>query len=249
MSAKPVPILQYLDHFGRAGSTDERPAPRALATIPFKPRSLVAVSEPAPRLASALGRVLRDVAAPRGEAAPQQRARAVPTEAEMGARIADAFERGRAEGAAAARLEEAEAVAQVMAEERERSMESQLDFQLNEYAQIADQISAGLQDIEQRIAQAATRILAPLLAAETTKNVIDALCDDLAKLRVGALPKLIRIRGPERILSALRERVAFLSVDVEYVADDSVEVTIEAEETTIRSALQPWSDLIDPLTR
>ena len=249
MSAKPVPILQYLDHFGRAGSADERPAPRAIAPVPFKPRSLHVAPEPAPRAALALGRVLRDASAPRNEAVAQPRARPVQSEAEMGARIADAYERGRAEGAAAARLEQAEAVAQVMEEERERSMETQLDFQLNEYAQIADQISAGLQDVEQRIAQAAARILAPLLAAEATKTIIDALCEDLAKLRVGGSPKLIRIRGPERILSALRERVAFLSVDVEYVVEDSVEVTIEAEDTTIRSALQPWSDLIDSLIR
>jgi hypothetical protein len=249
MSAKPVPILQYLDHFGRGGQADEQPAARAPGPVPFKPRSLRTLPDPAPRPALALGRVLRDAGASRGEAVPQPRARAVQSEVDMGARITDAYERGRAEGAAAARLEEAEAVAQVMADERERAMETQLDFQLNEYAQIADQISAGLQDVEQRIADATARILAPLLVAETAKRVVDALCEELAKLRVGGMPKLIRIRGPERVLAALRERVAFLSVDVDYVAEDSVEVTIEAEETTIRSALQPWSDLIDSLTR
>jgi hypothetical protein len=249
MSAKPVPILQYLDHFARPGPADEQPARRASAPVPFKPRSLRAALDPAPRPPLALGRTLRDVVAPRGDAVPQTRARVAATEAEIEARLTHAYERGRLDGADKARLEEAEAVAQVMAEERERSMETQLDFQLNEYAQIADQISSGLQDIEQRIAEATARILAPLLVAETSSKIVDALCEELARLRVGGLPKLIRIRGPERVLALLRERAAFLSVEVDYVAEESVEVTIEAEDTTIRSALQPWADLIDSLTR
>ena len=60
---------------------------------------------------------------------------------------------------------------------------------------------------------------------------------------------MIKIRGPERVLAALRERVAYLAVDVEFVADHGVEVSIEADETTIRSQLQPWADLIASLAR
>ncbi|THD49317.1 MAG: hypothetical protein E7774_01360 [Bradyrhizobium sp.] len=246
---KPVPILQYLDHFGRVGSGDAQPAARAPSPAPFKPRNLRAVPDPAPRPQPAIARVLRETSAPRTERAPAPRPRAIPSEAEIEARLEAAYERGRRDGAQAARAEEAEALAQAVEAEREQAIESQLDFQLNEYAQIADQISTGLQEIEERVAEATARILGPLLAAETTKKIVQNLCESLAKLRVGGASSLIRIRGPERVLKALRERVAFLSVEVEYVAEDGVEVTIEAEETTIRSELQQWSDLIDSLTQ
>ena len=42
----------------------------------------------------------------------------------------------------------------------------------------------------------------------------------------------------------LRESVAELPVEVEYVEEDEVEVTVEAQHTIIRSQLRPWEDLI-----
>ena len=58
---------------------------------------------------------------------------------------------------------------------------------------------------------------------------------------------MVKIRGPERLLRALRDRASFLPVDVEFVVEDSVEATIEAQHTMIRSELQPWADVIASL--
>jgi len=248
---KPVPIMQYLDHFGRVGQADAQSVAQGSAPTPFKPRTLRAVPEAASRASLALSRALQDVDSPRDEAAPalRPRSRAAPSEAEIEAKITEAYERGRREGAAAARVEEAEIREHEIAGERERATVGQLDFQLNEYAKVAETVSAGLQEIEQRVAAVVARLVEPLVARTTVDRIVEALCDNLARLRVGGSPALIKIRGPERILAALRERVAYLAVDVEFVADHGVEVTIEADETTIRSQLQPWADLIASLAR
>ena len=50
-----------------------------------------------------------------------------------------------------------------------------------------------------------------------------------------------------RLLRALRDRASFLPVDVEFVAEEAVEATIEAQHTMIRSELQPWADVIASL--
>jgi hypothetical protein len=244
---KPVPILQYLDHFGRAGLAEAQgPSPS-----PFKPRVLRPAPEAAPRVSPPPTRALREIGTPRDEAAAplRPRLRAAPSEAEIDARIAAAYERGCRDGAAAARADDGETLEREIAGERERAMVAQLDFQLNEYAQVAETISNGLQLIEQRIAGVVARIVEPLVRRATADRIVEALCDDLARLRVGGSPGLIKIRGPERVLAALRERVAFLAVEVEFVADESVEVSIEAAETTIHSQLQPWADLIASLSR
>lgn len=246
---KPVPILQYLDHFGRAGLAEAQaqgPSPS-----PFKPRVLRPVPEAASRVAPPLTRALREIGTPRDEAAAplRPRSRAAPSEAEIEARIAAAYERGCRDGAAAARADDEETLEREIAGERERAMVAQLDFQLNEYAQVAETISAGLQEIEQRVAEVVARLVEPLVRRATADRIVEALCDNLARLRVGGSPGLIKIRGPESVLAALRERVAYLAVDVEYVADHGVEVTIEANETTIRSQLQPWADLIASFAR
>jgi hypothetical protein len=250
---KPVPIMQYLDHLGRVGQADAQPFAQAPAPAltPFKPRTLRAVPDPVARPPVLLGRTLREAGLPRDETAPapRPRPRAAPSEAEIEARIAEAYERGCRDGAAAARVEEAENIEREVAGERERATLAQLDFQLNEYAQVAETISAGLQAIEQRVAEVVARLVEPLVRRATADRIVEALCDNLARLRVGGSPGLIKIRGPESVLAALRERVAYLAVEVEYVADHGVEVSIETNETTIRSQLQPWADLIASLTR
>jgi hypothetical protein len=248
---KPVPILQYLDHFGRVGQTDAPLFAKAPPPAPFKPRTLRAVPDPAARPSAPLSRALREIPPPRDDspAAPRPRPRVAPTEAEIEERIAAAYELGCREGAIAARAEEADNIEREVAGERERAMLAQLDFQLNEYAQVAETVSTGLQEIEQRIAQVVARLIEPLVTRATADRILEGLCDDLARLRVGGAASLIKIRGPERVLAALRERVAYLAVEVEYVVDHGVEVSIEADETTIRSQLQPWADLIASLTR
>ena len=246
---KPVPIMQYLDHFGRLGQADAQPIAQGPAPTPFKPRTLRAVPNPAARPLAPLSRALREIGPSGDEGAPtpRPRPRAAPSEAEIEVRIAEAYERGRRDGAVAARAEEAENIEREVAGERQRAMVSQLDFQLNEYAQVADTVSAGLQEIEQRVAVVVARLIEPLVSRATADRIVEALCDNLARLRVGGSPGLIKIRGPERILAALRERVAYLAVEVEFIADHGVEVSIEADETTIRSQLQPWADLIASL--
>jgi hypothetical protein len=248
---KPVPIMQYLDHFGRVGQADAQLVAQGPAPTPFKPRALRAVPESAPRASLPVSLALREIALPRGESAPalRPRPRAALSEAEIEARIAESYERGRRDGAAAARAEEAETLEREIAGERERAMVAQLDFQLNEYTQVGEDIAAGLQEIEQRVAGVVARLIEPLVARATADRILEALCDNLARLRVGGSRGLIKIRGPERVLAALRERVAYLAVDVEFVADHGVEVSIEADETTIRSQLRPWADLIASLAR
>ncbi|MGD1035658.1 MAG: hypothetical protein ABR878_00345 [Roseiarcus sp.] len=261
---KPVPIAQYLDHIGRVAQADAQ-SPRRDAS-PFRLRAVRVVPDPEPHSALAFSWALREAAmaarsrtleagreraASNGrsssrEAAPS-RSRETPPVPDVEARIAEAYDRGLHDGSAAARAEDAESWAREQASQQERALMERLDFQLNEYAQLADVIATALGEIEQRIAATVARILAPFLTSELSKQVVDELCDNIARLRAGGSPGLIKIRGPERLLGALRDRVSLLSVDVEFVVEDGVEATIEAERTTIRSELQPWADLVASL--
>ncbi|HYA73999.1 MAG TPA: hypothetical protein VEF36_12665 [Roseiarcus sp.] len=254
---KPVPISQYLDHIGRVAQAEPQ-SPRR-ETSPFKPRAIRMVQGAEPSVPFAFARATRERALDDGrerdasdersssrEAArsPQREA---PPDPDIEARIAEAFDRGLREGSAAARAEDAEALAQERARQQEQALTERLDFQLNEYAGLADVIAAGLVEIEQRIASSVARILAPFLTSELSKQVVDELCNHIARLRAGGSSGLVKIRGPERLLRALRDRASFLPVDVKFVAEDAVEATIEAQDTMIRSELQPWADVIASL--
>ena len=92
---KPVPIMQYLDHFGRVGQADAQPAAQGPAPAPFKPRTLRAVPDAAPRASLPVEPRLARNRRRRAAKARRRRGRglrAAPSEAEIEARIAEAYE-------------------------------------------------------------------------------------------------------------------------------------------------------------
>lgn len=161
------------------------------------------------------------------------------------ARVHEAFERGRQEGLAAAQAEMNTALAHQQSEFEAQSEAERAAFQAEEYAKLADQIAAGLAEIESRIAEAVANILRPYLAQEQSKRVIQALSDNLGRILSGESAGLLKISGPEAVLKALRERLSNHPVEVDYSLEEGVDVTVEAQQTVIRSQLQSWLDLID----
>ena len=78
----------------------------------------------------------------------------------------------------------------------------------------------GFAEVEARVGDAVARILGPFLVKEVVRYAVDELVKAIARLTAGGAPGLITIRGPERVLSLLRERVADLPAEVEYVEDE-----------------------------
>ena len=66
----------------------------------------------------------------------------------------------------------------------------------------------------------------------------------IARICAGNSPGLIKIRGPERVLALLRQRIVDLPIEVEYVEDDGVETVVEANATQIVAELRPWAELL-----
>ena len=62
----------------------------------------------------------------------------------------------------------------------------------------------------------------------SSRYAADELVKALGRLTAGGAPGLITIRGPERLLSLLRDRVADLPADIDYVEDGGVEASSRA---------------------
>jgi hypothetical protein len=255
---KPLKISDYLEHFGRAHGENEPPRRNA---SPFRPRSLPKPqgAEQAPAFdrsheASGPGqpqggdRPRRTPWDPKPAASePSVRelraARETPNPEEMAVRLAQAHARGREEGLAEA---EARRVVEVTAA-REQALAERLQAQRNETAQIEGAIRSGLAQMEANVGAAVARILKPFLAEQVAKRAADELCRNVARLCAGGAPSLITIRGPERILAPVRERLADLPAKVEYVDDNGVEAIVEANPTRITTELRPWAELLASL--
>ena len=162
----------------------------------------------------------------------------------MSAKLAEAYARGREEGLAQGRVEASERHAAELAAAREQAETQRQEFHLNEYMELEGAIRSGLRQIEDNVGAAVTRILAPFLSQEVVKRAVDELGKAVVRLCAGGSPGLIKIRGPERMLALLRERIADLPIEVEYVEDEGVQTVVEANATQIVAELRPWAELL-----
>ena len=262
---KPLPIADYLEHLGRGPI--EKASPRREGS-PFRPRTLASLPNGEPRSVPAFARVAEagGVGDRQGEERPQRASwdrKPIPLDStarqlqaameaanaeEMAARLAEAHARGREEGLAEGRAEALDRHAAKLAAAHEQALMQRLEFQLNEYAKLEGAIRSGFTRIEENVGAAVTRILAPFLVKQVVKYVADGLSKNIARLCAGGSPGLITIRGPERVLALLRERIADLPAEVDYVDDDKgVEAVVEAKATQIVTELGPWAELLASL--
>ena len=252
---KATPIAEYLMRKG------ELPAPRVAPS--FSPRSVTANDDSEPEfrrsgLVAALARrspesppLVRPIDphfAPHREAPPPRRAPPPPApEVDWEARLTESYHRGVQEGIDATKAEAATARALERAESQKRAVIEKLDFQMNEYARLSEALAAGFAELDQRVAQAAARVLQPLVSEAVTRQVLDELAETMSRLARGQGVGLIKVRGPEKLLRDLKPKVAMLAVEIEFVEEESVEITVCAQATEIRTELASLSRLIDDL--
>lgn len=161
--------------------------------------------------------------------------------------LSEAYHRGVQQGLDAGKEEAATARAMERAELQKRAVIEKLDFQMNEYARLSDSIASGFVEMERRVAQAAAQLLKPLLVEAVSRQIVDELAENVTRLTRSGGIGLLKVRGPERLLSVLKPKIQELAVDVEYVEDSGVEITVAAQSTEIRSELGSWMRLIDDI--
>lgn len=256
---KPLSIADYLDHLGRP---DGDKAPSRPEGSPFRPRSLPGPQNTGLGPKPIIDRMANAGAETKGKEAPRRTpwapkpvlleagARQSPSAGEpvkpedMSAKLAEAHARGREEGLAEGRLEASDRHATELAAARQQVETQQQEFRLREYAELESAVRSALRQIEDNVGAAVTRILAPFLSQEVLKRAVDELAKAVARISSSASPGLIKIRGPEHVLALLRERIADLPIEVEYVEDAGVETIVEAKATQIVAELRPWAALL-----
>jgi hypothetical protein len=173
------------------------------------------------------------------------RPRVLSTPADTEARVAEAYARGKMDGLEIARADAAAALSLEQTDREAQENAWRLAWKVNEIAQFAEKIEGAMAAIEDRLAQSVARILKPFLVEERVKHITDALSENLSKILSRDTPALLKITGPEALLSVLRDQLSSQSVAVEYVAAEGLDVTIEANQTIIKSQLQAWIDHIE----
>jgi hypothetical protein len=256
---KSLSIADYLDRLGSAAGEEAPPRPEG---SPFRPRSLPNPQNSGPGSRPIFDRIANAGVGTEGEEARRRTPWApkpVPLESgaresppagapakpeDMSVKLAEAYVRGREEGLAEGRVEASDRHAAELAAARELAQTQQQEFRLNEYAKLEGAIRSGIKEIEDNVGGAVTRILAPFLTQQVVNRAADELAKAMARVCAGNSLGMIKIRGPERVLALLRQRIVDLPIDVEYVEDDGAETVVDANATRIVAELRPWAELL-----
>jgi hypothetical protein len=110
-----------------------------------------------------------------------------------------------------------------------------------ESEKLCEKVQAAFIEIESNIAECVARILRPLVADAARRTIIDRLVEVIGVLLRGQKSPMLRIAGPEDLLTALQERLSRFSAEFEYSCNESVDVRIAAGETLIESQLAEFA--------
>jgi hypothetical protein len=163
---------------------------------------------------------------------------------DMSLLLEEAAARGREEGKEAVRADYEQQLAEeksqfekTLAQERNRWVD-------DEGAKIEAVVTAAFERLEIEIAACNERILQPFLEMVLRRQVIDALVENLSIMMSSEQHSLIRISGPGDLLSALQAKLPAFSGAIEFMPDESCDVTVIADQTIIESQMQAWIDRI-----
>ena len=158
-------------------------------------------------------------------------------------RIADARREVQAEAAAAIDAALAEQAAALEAGHAASLAEARRAWAAEQGAALVEAIDTGLVRLEASLADSLVHVLEPFFEAATRARAVAELRQALGDLMAQGCGGGVTVRGPADLVEPLRDAFpgkAGLAFEEAAVA----EVTVECDDTTIRSQLQSWADTL-----
>ncbi|WP_414473339.1 hypothetical protein [Microvirga sp. M2] len=150
--------------------------------------------------------------------------------------------RVRAEEREAARTQ----LEQALKTEQERHREelaAQREIWIEQEAQqLSMQIVTAIGNLEAALSEKAARILSAVIPEALRHNAISEFREALGTILSGEPGPLVRVTGPEDILTALKACIAPRDGVVEFIPTDAVEVMLVAGDTIVQTQFSGWSD-------
>jgi hypothetical protein len=170
-------------------------------------------------------------------------------EARWQSKLEEAYATGLEHGTAAGR-----AALEARVDELRREFEARLAAEREAWAsthgtQLADQLSARLDALEESIAQAVARILEPLLGAELRRQAVSELRTTIETLVSGKTGIALSIAGPPDLLAALTRGLEGSGCVFTCTPGSTSEVRIVANQTVIETRLSDWAKKIEEAIR
>ena len=155
-----------------------------------------------------------------------------------------AREEGRAAGLEIARSEHVAQLAQAQQRFDSELAAARTAWAHEEGGQLREQLAAAMRGLEEKLAESVSRVLRPLIVATLRQKMIGQLIENIKTIVDSREKAIIEIVGPADLLEILRTELRGAPAVFDYVARDSIDVRVTAEQTSIDTQLKAWIDLI-----
>ncbi|KQP34406.1 hypothetical protein ASF27_02335 [Methylobacterium sp. Leaf102] len=167
-----------------------------------------------------------------------------PPPEDRAALLKDAEARGRAEGRTQAQAESAAALAFAQADFDARLAAARADWCAAESDRLAAGFSAAIHALGGQLTDRVGNLLVPVLTAGLRRQAVDELALTLAQLLGDPRHAPVRIGGPADLLDALAGKLGAVESTVAFSPSETVEVTIQSDQTLIETQLGAWAGLL-----
>jgi hypothetical protein len=157
------------------------------------------------------------------------------------------YERGLAEGSNSTMAHFQALLEQEREEHAKRLNEERDRFDMREAANVSASIEGFLNVMEQRISYSLAKLLQPFLTEKIIDQLVEAFAGNLRQLTEETEGKMIRLRGPETLVSRVLEQLPALRDRIDVQHADQVELVALLDETTIETRLGQWLGQLDAL--
>ena len=211
----------------------------AAAPAPANP-----LARPASRATDGLAALLRKPPAP--VEAPEDRAAQLRAAEAKG--LERGLERGRELGRAEAAAEAASLLAGLQADHDARLAEMREAWCTQEGDRLASGFADALQALGAGLTDRVGHLLVPVLTELLRRQAVDELAQSLARI-LGDARAPVRVSGPADLLDAVAGRLGPFEPAVEFVAADTADVAVQADQTVIETQLGAWGSLMADAVR
>jgi flagellar biosynthesis/type III secretory pathway protein FliH len=173
---------------------------------------------------------------------PQMPPSAIPVlaEAHWAELIEEAHAKGIAEGRKAAEEQAAAQLEQQQAESQQALAAAREAWTAEAGPRISEQIVSAISQMEQRIADAAERVLRPLMVDAVRAEAIRQLRAILQDLIRSSPDLALQVTGPEDLLDAVRAGIPDSVKTVSYVVSTTTDVQIKAGSSLVETSIGTW---------
>ncbi len=197
-------------------------------------------SPPAGKEGSGIG-ILRPVKTVE-DRAPESQQPVVDRQAEL-LKAVEAKVRSEEREAALRRLEEAVASEKVRYEEE---LSAQREIWVEQQAmQLSVQIVEAMTRVETILSERVANIMRPFVSEAFLQQSIEEFKETLATLLYRGEARLMKITGPEDVITTLREKLGTHEGTIEFSPGDHVEVHLTTQDTIVQTQLGSWATRLE----